>query len=54
MITTYKKLAALSVQIGQPDLSQKYLKTAGELHQQFRAAHPEIQLTAKEMREDLE
>lgn len=54
MITTYKKLASLAVQIGQPDASKKYLAQASELLNKFRSANQDEEKSPQEIREELE
>lgn len=54
MITTYKKLATLAVQIGQSDVSQKYLGIANELHEKHADSTPDSEKTEEEIKEGLE
>ncbi len=54
MISTYKKLASLGYQIGQAAISQKYITMASDLHNKLKASQPPTEMTAEEIKEDLE
>ena len=54
MITTYKKLAALAVSIGESTASAKYLEKAEELMKASPETKKEADMTPEEKKEALE
>jgi len=54
MVTTYKKMAAISISIGQPASAQKYFRKIEELTAAFEAKHGVTERTDAQVKEALE